>query len=558
MAAFVRHEPCPACGSRNNLARYADGSAHCFGCAHYEHGTGEVQHMEQERPQYAVPFVDLGPWELVKRGITRDTCERWRYHVGELDGGPVQLAHYIRDGQIYATKIRFPNKDFTVSGDSKAMGFYGQWRHKEGGKKLFVTEGEIDCLSLSQALNDKWPVVSLPNGAQGASKVFKRELEWLESFEEVVLCFDMDEPGQEAAKECADILSPGKARIVHLPLKDANEMLKANRTPELLDAVWGAKEYRPDGIVAGTDITFEELIETKVEAFTTPYPLLNEKIVGIRKGELTLVCAGTGVGKSTLVRELGYHLTVNHHLTVGNIFLEESYAKTALGYVAIDLGVPLGILRANLTGNTLAPPEAIQASLQRVVQSGRLFFFDHFGSLSGKNLLSKLRFYAKGIDCDFIILDHISIVVSGQESSREGERKDIDILMTRLRSLIEETGVGVIAITHLKHSPEGRSHELGGQVTLDDLRGSGTLKQIPDLIIAGERNQQDEDKQNVMTLRVLKNREHGGTGLAGKLEYSPFTGRLLPLTLDKAEKPKAKWAPPVAGNTNSPDEGLVF
>jgi twinkle protein len=140
-------------------------------------------------------------------------------------------------------------------------------------------------------------------------------------------------------------------------------------------------------------------------------------------------------------------------------------------------------------------------------------------------LLSKLRYLAVGCKCDFIILDHISIVVSGQESSSEGERKDIDILMTNLRSLVENTGVGVIAIVHLS-KPPGVSHEEGGRVTLSHLRGSGSLKQLPDNVVAMERDQQSDTKSDESTIRVLKNREFGELGLADTVVYDRETGRL--------------------------------
>jgi twinkle protein len=117
-------------------------------------------------------------------------------------------------------------------------------------------------------------------------------------------------------------------------------------------------------------------------------------------------------------------------------------------------------------------------------------------------------------------------VISGQESSGEGERKDIDRLMTKLRQLAEKTGVGIIAIVHLRQ-PEGKPHEEGGRVTLSQLRGSGSLKQLSDNVVAIERNQQGSDP-NQSVIRVLKCREFGETGVTDVITYNPITGRLLP------------------------------
>jgi twinkle protein len=135
---------------------------------------------------------------------------------------------------------------------------------------------------------------------------------------------------------------------------------------------------------------------------------------------------------------------------------------------------------------------------------------------------------AEGID--FLVLDHISIIVSGlDDHSDGGERKLIDKLMTKLRSLVEETKIGVLAIVHLKR-PSGsrKSFNEGGTVSLTDLRGSGSLEQLSDVVIAMERDQQveEEERKNESRLRVLKNRGVGLTGPADTLIYNEETGRL--------------------------------
>jgi twinkle protein len=510
------------------MAVYSDGHAHCFSCgAHFNNVEDPVSVPVKARRKEGL--IDGQFMALPKRGLNLDTVKKFGYRVGEYKGKAVQIAPYHNaEGDEVAQKLRFPDKDFTVLGDLKSAGLFGQQLARTGGRRIVITEGEIDAMSVAQALGLTWPAVSVPNGAQGAAKAIRAQLEWLESYDEVVFWFDNDEPGIAAAAECAALISPGKAKIVRVNgYKDANEMLQAGKVRDIVSATWEARTYRPDGIISGEEITAENLFEQRVTGYSIPYPLLDEMLRGLRKRELILFAAGTGVGKSTLVRELGYHLNTAHTLSTGNVWLEESYQKTAQGYVAIDHNIPLGRLRAN---PTVLTPDQVNASLDKVVRNGRTHFYNHFGSLESDNLLSKLRYMAVSLKVDFILLDHISIVVSGMESSREGERKDIDRLMTKLRSLIEETGVGVLAICHLS-KPEGKSHEEGGRVSLDDLRGSGTLKQIPDTIIALERDQQG-DNPNEANLRVLKNREWGDLGLADTLVYNKETGRLLAEEID--------------------------
>ena len=90
----------------------------------------------------------------------------------------------------------------------------------------------------------------------------------------------------------------------------------------------------------------------------------------------------------------------------------------------------------------------------------------------------------------------------------------------------------MFVVSHLKR-PEKKGHEEGGQVSLSQLRGSGAIAQLSDMVIGLERNQQGE-QPNVLTIRVLKNRFSGDTGVGGYLEYNPDTGRLLDFTSQEA------------------------
>lgn len=522
-SSFVRKEPCPKCGSRDNLGRYSDGHAHCYGCHYYEPGDGSDPQLSR-KSKMSRDLISGGEYRAIsKRGITEETCRKFGYQIGHFKDQLVHIAPYHdAEGNLTAQKIRFQDKTFTVTGNMKPALLFGQNLWRAGGRKVIITEGEIDAMSVSQVQGNKWPVVSIQNGAQSAKKALTAVLEWLCSFEEVILMFDMDQPGRDAVAECAPLFPPGKCKIAHLTMKDPNELLLAGKGEEIISAIWQARDFRPDGIVDGSAITID-MMQEPISGYSIRYPKLNEMIGGIREGELTLLTAGSGVGKSTLAREVAYGLHQDHELTIGNIYLEENLKKTAQGYIAIHNSVPLGNLRKD---PSIITPEAWASSKADVIDQ-RMFFYDHFGSLEADSLLAKIRYLRVALGCNFVVLDHISIVVSGAEGSGEGERRDIDKLMTKLRSLIEETGLGIIAIVHLKQ-PEGKPHEEGGRVTLSQLRGSGALKQLSDNIVALERDQQGENK-NTSLARVLKCREFGETGEADYILYDRSTGRLLPI-----------------------------
>lgn len=521
------HLPCPSpdCGSSDGYSINTEGWGTCFSCGHKTAPDDKKMTNKMTKSKQKVGLIEQGAFRsLIKRGIDEEVCKKFGYSVSEHDGKTVQVAAYRNSkNTIIAQKLRYPDKNFRTTGDFKEAKLFGQHLWKSGGKRLVITEGEIDAMAYATVSNVSWPVISVKSGAQSAKKDITRELEFIESYEDVVFLYDNDAPGIKAAHECAELLTPGKARVATLPLKDASDMVQNHMGKELLKAVYEAKHFRPDGILSGSEIDIQDLLDVVKPGYSIPYPLLEKKLHGLRKRELTLMTAGSGIGKSTLAREIGYHLVKEHGLTIGNVFLEESYTKTAHGYIAIDNNVPLGTLREEPNCIT---PEAYRKSLDSVVKPQ--YFYDHFGSLDSKNLISKLKYMATSLSVDFIILDHISIVVSGQKSSGEGERKDIDLLMTSLRGLVEQTGVGLIAITHLKRPDGGRkSYNEGGRVTLQDMRGSASLEQLSDNIVAVERDQQG-DNPNQSRIRVLKNREFGDLGEADLNEFNLKTGRLLP------------------------------
>ncbi len=518
----VGHEPCAACGSRDNLARYSDGHGYCFGCGAYEHGSGDLPDVPEAADRSLIPSSSQ---DLGKRRIDRATCELFRYGVGSYRGQSVQVANYCDDaGRPVAQKLRFPNKDFVILGDSSQMSLFGRHLWRDGGKMLVVTEGEIDCLSVSQLQGNKWPVVSIPNGAQAAAKALKKNLEWLERFEKVVLMFDMDDAGRKASAECALLLTPGKARIAQLPLKDANDMLVAGRGKEVIDAIWNAKTFRPDGIIPGTDLWEQVSVEDTTPSVAYPWLGLQEMTRGLRKRELVTLCSGTGIGKSSVCRELAHHL-VRSGYSIGYIALEESVKRTALGLMGIHMNRPLHITRDGVS------KEKLKDAFDHTVGSGLVCLYDHFGSVDSDNLLNRIRYMVRGMSCDFIFLDHVSIVVSGMGEG--DERRLIDNTMTALRSLVEELGCGMVLVSHLKR-PEGRGHEEGAQTSLAQLRGSAAIGQLSDMVIGLERDQQAASKKDLTLVRVLKNRFTGDTGVATCLHYDRSTGRLVETSTEAA------------------------
>ena len=312
-STFVRHEPCPACGSKDNLARYSDGHAVCFtgGCSHYERGDGQVISIQQ-KPARSLEMTGVIA-AIPDRRINQATAQRYGVTVEYGTDGQIVKHHYPyhdKDtGAVTGTKVRIvENKSFYATGGFENAGLFGQQAFKSGGKYITITEGEADALAVNEMFDGKWPVVSIRSGAAGATKDIKANLEWLESFENVVICFDSDKAGQEAARSVLDLFTPNKAKNVELSMKDAGDMLKARKVQDFVKEWWNAKAYRPDGIVAGNE-TWDMIIkQSNVKSIDYPWSCLNEYTHGFRRQELVTITSGSGMGKSQIVRELEHYL----------------------------------------------------------------------------------------------------------------------------------------------------------------------------------------------------------------------------------------------------------
>lgn len=522
---FIRHDPCPKCSSSDALAVYDNNTATCFSCGHYIHNYEDGQGEEKLNFNKMVENIMVrdtlvrGEYhELRKRGISLDTCKKYGYHIAKLQGSTVQVADYYNaNGDLVGQKVRYPDKSFRTLGKVGPSTLFGAhiWRSK--GRQVIITEGEIDALSVAEAFGAKYPVVSLPNGAQSAAKAITENLEWLEGFQNILLWFDNDDAGKKAVEAVMPLLSPGKVKVIQTNYKDANEVLLAEGKAAVVNYTYEAKEWRPDGILNGADL-WEKYKEKQVyETYKYEYPKLQHMFKGIRKGELVTFTAGSGMGKSTLVREIAYDLMLKQECKIGYIALEENWRRTLTSFLGMYANKPL------FFDNELTPEEEKEA-WEETIGKNRLYLYDHFGSIETENLMAKIRVMIHNCGVDFVVLDHISIVVSGMEGG--DERRSIDNLMTMLRSIVEETQVGMLIISHLRRASGDKGHENGAQITLSQLRGSGAIAQLSDGVIGLERDAQSETVGDRITVRVLKNRFGGMLGKADQLNYNHTTGRI--------------------------------
>lgn len=543
---FVRHEACPECGSNDNRAIYDNGDKktyYCFGCEDtgilnedikvqtktYDNGAEFMN--TRETVQEINEFQERG---FRERNITKTVASIYGVKVGyDEDGKSIKYHYYpvTNKSKIVGYERReVSNKKFIAIGSVKNSDeLFGQSKFPPGScKRIVVTEGALDAMAVQQVWLDKkqeWAVVSVINGAGNAYKQVTANLEYLNSFDEVVFLFDADEQGRDGAEICAKLVRTGKARIGALGRygKDASDYLVANKTYELEKAIWNAEKYSPAGIVNSAD-TWTLFNEDRRDD-SVPYPDcfgdVNKMTFGRRTGELTIFTAGTGSGKSSFVREDIYHVLQTTDIQIGIVSLEESIRETLDGLVGLHLNKRISLPDVPFDREGKEGQEAWEA----VAGDGRLTLLDHQGSLSDSSLMDKIEFMAAS-GCKFIYLDHITIAVSEVDGN---VNEAMDKTMSNLLKLCKKHDIWVGVVSHLrKTGGQGKTYEEGAAITEDALKGSGSLKQIAFQIIGFSRNKYEEDEfeRTKVKISVLKNRFTGHTGPAGNARFDDVTGRL--------------------------------
>ena len=540
---YLYKTSCPSCGSSDANAVYEKEGKHytkCYSCGKLDNPEGTIERKESG---YDLSKFIYGEY-IPKRGLKVETLKKYNYQINQTYSPTcdVHIApYYDETGVMCAQHLRYEDDKskmpFKGSNPSR-MQMFGQQLFAAGQKRLVITEGEIDAMSVYQTLGSSWPVIGVP-GANRTTKCISANLEYVESFDEVILFFDNDEAGRKATEEALKVLSYGKAKFIKefpLDCKDANDILIKKGPDELRKTVFfKAEEYIPEGVSTMESIVFN------TEDFNVslyPWDCFNRKLYARRGGELTVYTAGSGIGKSTIMRAI-YSGLLDQGESCAGIFLEETIAETKAEIMSQILGKPIRKLLAQQAINKAfeakgkeplfkdveaLDPETLKATEKQVNDTGFLLV-DHSKGYDLSSVLSQIRFLAISKGVRHILLDHISLLISSDKTI-DNEVKATDVVMKELRILAEDLGINIDIVSHVRKRTAGqKSVNTGAQINVEELRGSGSLFQIANNVICFERSQQDDDP-NLTLCRSLKNRLAGYTGVIGHLRYDPETGLL--------------------------------
>lgn len=532
--------PCFCGESNRSCALYHDPEdhLHCFKCNKQKWNLSEEDLIELEL-NLQTNVTALKPVSEMQRGIitdledrslTKETAEKYRVEkLFNSDGSVFGTAfnHFNEEGAIIAQKIKRPNdQPMYWTGDHNSVGLFGKHLFPAGGKYITITEGEEDAMAAYQMLKEASPsfepvVVSIPDGAAACEKACKKDWEYINSFENIVLAFDGDEPGRKAIERISRLFdykpkvlmftAAKKDKDGKWQMKDANDYLKANKSKDFVNMWWRSERLTPKGVLTMKslwDFMIKKDVNTKV---SWPWDGLNKMLHGIITGHLIIVKAPPKVGKTSLLKEVAYHIHSTSKHNVGLIWLENTKKEIGLGLCALHMNIPL---KPWEIPDDLKALEQAHAFLS---QEDRITVFDPEDSRTADNILAKIMYFVKAHNCRFIMLDHITML--SYQSEDDNERRFLDKLCADLKEMTTSLDINIIAVTHV--NDDGKT------------RGSRASVQLCDAMIALDRDKANDDPIIKNTTHVIvEDHRWGECGKAASLYYCPETGRMTEVDLE--------------------------
>ena len=547
-SAYIGKVQCPLCveeggdNSADNLAVYADEkggySGYCFARQHhYKHEDILEDNLIPENPVYTKTETEVRAQidEISAYPSVESTDRRIRqeinalYGVKEKDGS--RYYPLTKDGELCGYKVRRLPKDFYNIGYAKKdIDLFGQSTFKSGGKIIIVTEGEEDALA-SYAITKRetpshmgYASVSVTVGKSCLDQI-KNHIGYLESFEKIVFAFDQEEDALSIAREACKLFTPGKASVAVFSEKDASDMAVKGKLKEYYRAIWEAATPLAPAVVEGENVfkEYKKKDAYKGIPFLPGWGLENYRMC---HPSLVVITAGTGIGKSTIIKHLQYNAYLKSDTPVGVISMEEPLFLCAGGLMSLHLQKRLLPHR-----HEVYTEDEERKCDEELFKSGRFIFCENTKIRTPQDLYSVVRFMANARGAKYIFLDHLTAIINKFDfSSRQSKNDYAELLINNLNDLVQELDICLVLVSHLRKTGEGseRTFETGKVPTEDDIFGSSAIKQYSALTLAAARDKTDTMSHTY--IYVLKDRITGVSGQSSGLVYNQGTGWLTPVT----------------------------
>lgn len=502
-------------------------------------------------------FSNLKIKHLIDRQVHGNYAKMYNIRVGHGADGKVARHYYPKyeDGEAVGAKCRTLPKDFKFGHLGKQWGsfeLFGEHTLPEvlaSGRRmdtLVLVGGECDAAAAQEMLVESQKGTKYegrlfhvwsPTDGECAVEQIRRRKEAINAFKNIIVAFDSDETGQKMNREVARIF-PTKVKKLVMPsgASDPNDCLKRGLEQAFVDAWWNPKE-----VFEGMTIKSVASIKDELKAgqpkpgMSWPWPSLDPLTLGIRYHQLILYGAGSGVGKTEVLRHIVKHLVETHGESVGVISTEDQYVKVARSFIGkwIDKRIELPPNNdPSSAGYRKAfdyRTDEVDDCIDYVAGMNKLFFADLSASRSIDAVMEQVEeFYTRGVK--HIIIDNL-VGIEVKQDGKGNEREGIDEALKTFGMYKDNKEVTIHLVSHLKTVGMGRvPHEEGGDILLSDFRGSRSIGFWASYAIGVIRNTMAETMEEKTTtyLKIVKDRDQGiYTGRRVTIMGDEQTGNLL-------------------------------
>ncbi|TRY17716.1 replicative DNA helicase [Tessaracoccus rhinocerotis] len=242
---------------------------------------------------------------------------------------------------------------------------------------------------------------------------------------------------------------------------------------------------------------------------------------GLHSGQMIIVAARPGVGKSTFALDVCRSAAIHHDMATAFFSLEMSRTEIVMKVLSAEASVPLKKIR----GGKMDESDWQRITDKSVQMTEKPFFIDDSPNLTMMEIRAKARRLKQRHDLKLIAIDYIQLMTSGKKV--ESRQLEVSEFSRQIKLLAKELEIPVIALSQLSRNTEQRKD---GIPALSDLRESGSLEQDADIVLMLHRpemySQNPTDEERGLAAFHIPKHRNGETGKIDALfqgHYSRFT-----------------------------------
>ena len=244
----------------------------------------------------------------------------------------------------------------------------------------------------------------------------------------------------------------------------------------------------------------------KLVGIPTGFNELDKLLNGLQPGQLIMLAARPGMGKSTLGLDFARAASIKNNATSAVFSLEMGRNEIVMRLLSAESGIGLTAMRSGKMNEN--DWQKLARKMSGV--SNAPLFIDDSPNLTITEIRAKCRRLKQRHDLKLIIVDYLQLMTSGRKV--ESRQQEVSEFSRSLKLLAKELDVPVVAISQLNRGPEQRTDK---RPMLADLRESGSLEQDSDVVILIHRDDhynRESERQGEADLIVAKHR-NGPTGV---------------------------------------------